>query len=184
MYSLGAFGLLASLVSTSLAAPAGLEEQASTPISSITPSQWAALNQSAGGRLAMGYPLAKPCYSFYKGQPVTPHTAQCAAVQNGYTDELYIASQYGGYMNTNWAFCQAKGHECSLDFNLPSDATYYAPPASCYQGSVPSYYINVQQVSDVQAGLAFAQKYGVPLAIKNSGHDYKGRSSAPHALAL
>lgn len=49
---------------------------------------------------------------------------------------------------------------------------------------MPSYYINVQEVSDVQAGLSFANEYGVPLVIKNSGHDYKGRSSAPNALAL
>ncbi|KAL9080968.1 MAG: hypothetical protein Q9157_000378 [Trypethelium eluteriae] len=50
--------------------------------------------------------------------------------------------------------------------------------------TVPNYYIEVTQVSDVQAALAFAQKTGVPLVVKNSGHDYKGRSSAPNSLAL
>ncbi|KAK3045560.1 hypothetical protein LTS18_013701, partial [Coniosporium uncinatum] len=85
---------------------------------------------------------------------------------------------------TNWASCQATAQECTLDYNLPSNPAYYTPPASCYQGSVASYYINVAQVSDVQAALKFSNDTGVPLVIKNSGHDYKGRSSAPNALAL
>ena len=60
----------------------------------------------------------------------------------------------------------------------------YSPPAECYQGSVPSYYIEVISVTDVQAALAFANATKVPLIIKNTGHDYKGRSSAPNSLAL
>ena len=72
-------------------------------------------------------------------------------------------------MNQNWGACQAQGQECSLNFNLPTEPTYYALPNTCYQGSVPNYYINVKQVSDVQAGLSFATKYGVPLVVKNSG---------------
>ena len=72
-------------------------------------------------------------------------------------------------MNTNWGSCQATGSWCGLDFNLPSNPLYYTIPNSCSQGSTPNYYINVQQVSDVQAGLSFANKYGVPLVIKNSG---------------
>ena len=60
----------------------------------------------------------------------------------------------------------------------------YSPPVECYQGSVPSYYIEVTSVSDVQAALAFAASTKVPLVVKNSGHDYKGRSSAPNSLSL
>jgi len=87
-------------------------------------------------------------------------------------------------LQTNWGMCQSKAQACTLDYNLPTNPLYYTAPANCYQGSVPSYYINVQQVSDVQAALKFSQNTGVPLVIKNSGHDYKGRSSAPNALAL
>jgi hypothetical protein len=34
---------------------------------------------------------------------------------------------------------------------------------------VPTYYIDVREVSDVQAGLKFASDTGVPLVVKNSG---------------
>ena len=42
----------------------------------------------------------------------------------------------------------------------------------------------MRDVSDIQAGLQFANATGTPLTIKNTGHDYQGRSSAPGSLAL
>lgn len=80
--------------------------------------------------------------------------------------------------------CQSRDQACTLDFSAPQDASYYAPPANCYQGSVPSYYIDVLKPSDITAALKFSNSTSVPLVIKNSGHDYKGRSSAPNSLAL
>ena len=52
------------------------------------------------------------------------------------------------------------------------------------QGNVADYYIDVQAVPQVEEALKFANKYGIQIVIKNTGHDYLGRSSAPHALAL
>ncbi|KAK3660886.1 hypothetical protein LTR56_000644 [Elasticomyces elasticus] len=184
MLSMHPITLLLTGIAAIQAAPTDKIRRATTPISAITTTQWAALNQSVGGRLHKGYPMAKPCYSVYNGALQAPSLAQCSAVQTGYTDEVYIASQYGGYMNTNWGYCQATAKECGLDFNLPANPLYYTAPANCQQGSVPDYYIDVRQVLDIQAGLAFASSTGVPLVIKNSGHDYKGRSSGPSALAL
>jgi FAD/FMN-containing dehydrogenase len=67
---------------------------------------------------------------------------------------------------------------------LPANPTYYAPGRTCFQGSIAGYYIDVRQISDIQAGLKFADDTGIPLVVKNSGHDFKGRSSAPGSLAL
>ena len=83
-------------------------------------------------------------------------------------------------MKANWGSCQSAVQSCNLNWSDPSGP----PPADCYQGSVPSYYVEVTNVSDVQAALAFAQSNNVPLVVKNSGHDYKGRSSAPNSLAI
>jgi FAD/FMN-containing dehydrogenase len=49
---------------------------------------------------------------------------------------------------------------------------------------VPPYYVDVQSVSDVQVAYAFSLVTGVHLSIKNSGHDYKGRSSSRGSLSL
>lgn len=63
--------------------------------------------------------------------------------------------------------------------NTPLDNT-------CEQGSVPAYAIDVASISDIQAAFEFARNESgrTPLVIKNTGHDWKGRSSAPGSLAL
>lgn len=87
-------------------------------------------------------------------------------------------------IQSNWGICQKTTQGCNLNFNLPADPTYYAVGQTCYQGSVEPYYVTVSTVSDIQAVLAFAKQYSVPLTIKNSGHDYKGRSSGLNTLTL
>lgn len=49
---------------------------------------------------------------------------------------------------------------------------------------MPGKYVEVHTVSDVQLTMDFARRHRLRLVIKNTGHDYKGRSSAPDALAL
>ena len=56
--------------------------------------------------------------------------------------------------------------------------------ARCFQGSVPDRMIDVQCIKDIQAAFEFAKDTKTPLVIKNTGHDWKGRSSGPGSLAL
>ncbi|KAF7972996.1 hypothetical protein HWV62_16490 [Athelia sp. TMB] len=155
------------------------------PISSVTPAQWAALNTSVSGRLYLGYPWVRPCYSFYNGSAQTPDSTACAAVQSVYkNDSIGIAPNFGAYMNTNWGGCQRTGQGCVLDYTIPQNPLVYAPPANCYQGSVAPYYVDVHNYTDLQAVFMFANSTRVSIYIKNSGHDYKGRSSAPNALGV
>lgn len=55
---------------------------------------------------------------------------------------------------------------------------------NCVQGNVADYYIDVQEASQVEEALKFANNHGIQVVVKNTGHDYLGRSTAPHALAL
>jgi hypothetical protein len=48
----------------------------------------------------------------------------------------------------------------------------------------PFLQIDVRDASDVQKAFAFSLATGVRLSIKNSGHDYKGRSSGCDTLSL
>lgn len=73
---------------------------------------------------------------------------------------------------------------CYQGYIRPINTITYPVLANTPRSSVPNYAINVQTVSDVQNGVAFAQANNIPLVIKNTGHDYKGRSSAPNSLAL
>ena len=52
------------------------------------------------------------------------------------------------------------------------------------QGSIPTRYVDAQSVEDVKKTLQFASDNNLRLVVKNTGHDYTGRSSAPDSFAL
>ncbi|TFK34792.1 hypothetical protein BDQ12DRAFT_612887 [Crucibulum laeve] len=139
---------------------------------------WSALNRQVGGRLSTGAPYAQPCFSS------SFSSSQCTTIQNDYTDEVTRSHQRGAYIQTQWETCQATGEQCLLDYLAPNNSLPTSPPAQCRMGSIPQYFIDVQIPDDVSAAFTFSKKYRVPLVIKNTGHDYKGRSSAPGSLAL
>lgn len=105
-------------------------------------------------------------------------------MEMGYTNDTFRSQYFGAYVNTNWEACQATGSSCLLDYRDPTDITPVLPPNQCSLGSVPNYYIDVRTHEDVAAAFEFSKKTKVPLVIKNTGHDYKGRSSGPNTLAL
>lgn len=61
---------------------------------------------------------------------------------------------------------------------------YLGPQSTCVEGNLATYAINVSAASDVIAGLQFARQNNVRLVLKNTGHDYLGRSAGKGALAL
>ncbi|KAF9557220.1 FAD-binding domain-containing protein [Agrocybe pediades] len=143
------------------------------------------LNNSLGGRLAVGTPWAKPCFSSFNGVPQKPDTSACSFVQQNYFNVHIPRSEaFGGYTATQYETCMATGDECLLNWENATDTTAFAPPADCRQGSVPPFYIDVQSSSDVVEAMNFARITGMTLVVKNTGHDFQGRSSAPNSLAL
>jgi len=56
--------------------------------------------------------------------------------------------------------------------------------APCQQGYVPAYSINASSTEDIEKGIKFADKHDLLLAIKNTGHDHLGRSSAGSGLSI
>ncbi|KAI0033275.1 hypothetical protein K488DRAFT_48012, partial [Vararia minispora EC-137] len=55
---------------------------------------------------------------------------------------------------------------------------------TCAQGNVPLYAVNATMVKHIQAGVRFAARYDLRLAVKSSGHDYLGRSTAKNSLLI
>ncbi|KAJ3513634.1 hypothetical protein NLJ89_g2843 [Agrocybe chaxingu] len=150
-----------------------------------TQAGWKALNATVGGRLYVGVPFSQPCFSRTSSNAVNvPNPAQCGEIQALYEDHLFRSSRFGGYQITQWETCQTTGDECLLDWTNTSNPTAFASPRQCLQGSVPSYYIDVTGPKDIQAAYAFSKNTKFPLVIKNSGHDYIGRSAGPGTLAL
>lgn len=149
-----------------------------------TTQSWRNLNTSVEGRLHTLAPLALPCFSQHNGQSVGIDEIACDVVRNNYTVNAFRSTRPNGFTFLQNEICLGdETDQCLLDntneiIPKPRDGT------SCNQGSVPSWYIEVQKSSDVAAAFDFARGHDVPLTIKNSGHDMLTRNSQKGGLSL
>jgi len=54
----------------------------------------------------------------------------------------------------------------------------------CKQGSIPPIGVDVRTAEDAQAAVKFANQKNLRLVVKNTGHDYLGRSTARGGFLL
>ncbi|KAF9035121.1 hypothetical protein BJ165DRAFT_1615500 [Panaeolus papilionaceus] len=154
-------------------------------VSAVSSSDWNALNKTLNGRLQLAVPVAEPCFSVgVGGSPLTPDPTACNNVESNSADHVFRSDNFGAYELIQWETCQTTGAQCMLDGDNPFNQAAFNPPAQCSIGNIPPHYIDVQGVSDVQAAISFSRNTSVPLVVKNSGHDYKGRSAGIGSLAL
>lgn len=58
------------------------------------------------------------------------------------------------------------------------------PSGTCTLGGYPSYSIKATNVAQIQLGVNFARNMNLRLVIKNTGHDYLGKSNGAGALNI
>lgn len=118
--------------------------------------------------------MGAPCY------PSSPYynTPVCDVVENNYNNSIPRGSYYGQTYWLNWETCGTAG--CSLLSSDPEEALF----KTCSLGRLASYYVDVRNVSHISEVLKFAQVHNIRISIKNTGHDYFGRSAVPNSLAI
>ncbi|KAF9144613.1 hypothetical protein BGX30_012164 [Mortierella sp. GBA39] len=139
-----------------------LPDQACWPSSAV----WSALKDSVDGNLIATFPAARECHDPYYDK------VQCDKIQEGYNDDKWRRSTPGALLQTNWETFHGMG--C-----LGTNQT-----TPCYQGAVPVYTVKATSVAHVQETVRFASDHNIRLAIKNTGHDFLGRSTAPSSISL
>ncbi|CAE6438450.1 unnamed protein product [Rhizoctonia solani] len=165
-----------------LAAPGGAS--ARDPLT-LSRSDWDAFNATVKGHLGRGAPFARDCFeNADAGVGSAAPGTECSTVQAKYADNAFRAQLYGPRQVTQWEICQKTNEGCLLDSNNPNNSSAYVSPAACHQGSLSPYYLDIQDPNHVTKAFAFSKRTGVPLSIKNTGHDFLGRSSAPGTLSL
>ncbi|KAL8243910.1 hypothetical protein R6Q59_010168 [Mikania micrantha] len=139
------------------------------------------LKTAVGDRLIYPLPIGKPCYG--------PHgsTSQACIDLNGTKmNDIWTSNHSGGFYYNNWASCQATNEACTLP--IPNDTTTVPSHWNCSQGSVPIRAIDVQSMdtlsADIEAAFDYVRATNDPFVVRNTGHDWKGRSTAPGGLAL
>ncbi|KAK3307385.1 FAD binding domain-containing protein [Chaetomium strumarium] len=132
--------------------------------------EWQALNRSVGGRLIAGQPLAQVCYGSNRDEAACERLRSEWTLQQTYfPDPVHVMSPY--FLNNS----------CTP---FAEDPSVFESAAACKMGNAPAYAINVSSAADVQAGFRFARDKNVRLVVKNTGHDYLGRSNGQGALSL
>jgi hypothetical protein len=56
--------------------------------------------------------------------------------------------------------------------------------STCTLGGYPSYAVNVTNVAQIQLAVNFARNSGIRLVVKNTGHDFSGKSTGAGALSI
>ncbi|RWA14873.1 hypothetical protein EKO27_g213 [Xylaria grammica] len=130
------------------------------------PSQqkWSRLNATVHGRLIAAAPLASVCHA--------PNYDEAACKALGDV----------------WGLPQAH-YPNPVEIMAPEWQNYTCDPFTpkstpCELGNYASYSINVSSPADIIEGLKFANQNNVRLVIKNTGHDYLGKSTGRGALSL
>jgi len=58
------------------------------------------------------------------------------------------------------------------------------PTQNCTLGGYPSYAVNVSNVAQIQLTVNFARNANLRLVVKNTGHDFNGKSAGAGALSI
>ncbi|KAI0896946.1 FAD-binding domain-containing protein [Annulohypoxylon nitens] len=133
---------------------------------------WASLNDTVDGRLVATIPIAAPCHNFFSDSTniSTYNQAECAALRDAwFYPETHLPSS---------------SSPMAYSFSNNSCNPWLEQNTSCTIGSHVLYTVNVTDISDLQEGLDFVKRHNIRLVIRNTGHDYLGKSTGAHSLAL
>ncbi|OAX85248.1 hypothetical protein ACJ72_00370 [Emergomyces africanus] len=131
--------------------------------------QWKRLNESVQGNLVTVRPVGSVCHD------PTYDPEACMKTKNITNNSNWRAEQPGAVQFPNWETWLAHNESCYVD--SPRGAP-------CGQGRISVYSVLAESPSQIQEAVRFARRHDLRLAIKASGHDFLGRSSAPNSLQI
>ncbi|KAJ7238142.1 FAD-binding domain-containing protein [Mycena haematopus] len=126
--------------------------------------KWRTFNTTTSGHLVAVVPSAKYCAGLPDG----------ACTDAEWESALFRSTIPGAMNQVNF--------EQGYDLTPPSLCLRNS--TTCGQGDVPIYAVEAETVADVQAAVIFSRTQNLRVAVKSSGHDYLGRSTAPGSLLI
>ncbi|KAJ5691597.1 hypothetical protein N7488_012332 [Penicillium malachiteum] len=164
--------------------------------------EWDSLNRTTNGQVLPLRPVGAVCHD------PTYNSEKCKATKgwNGEQSSIWTSDHPGMLILLMNSLCWIKRHESPTSITTlltrPIAALLYTnwemwpeQNQSCYtnitdrsipcgQGRVPLYTVQAQTPEDIQAGVNFSRTHNIRLAIRNTGHSYQGRSTAPESLQI
>ncbi|KAH6689910.1 FAD binding domain-containing protein [Plectosphaerella plurivora] len=129
-----------------------------------TSTEWSALNTTVQGRLIATVPLGSPCH-----------------------DPEYDAEKCQ-QLQSQWQFSEIHMDDSSSVmapfFANQSCDPFQPQERPCLLGNYVAYSVDARSPEDISATIAFATKHNIRFVIRNTGHDYNGRSTGAGALSV
>ncbi|KAL4860980.1 hypothetical protein BDV12DRAFT_82858 [Aspergillus spectabilis] len=126
---------------------------------------WGLLDLVTGGALVKGVPRASTCYS-----GPAYDAADCDYLTSQWTNSYFHGDDPIEMLSPVY-----QGLTCQPTTD---------PDASCTMGGYPHFVINATNVAQIQLGINFARNTGVRLVVKNTGHDFSGKSGGAGSLSI
>ncbi|KAI6096140.1 hypothetical protein F5141DRAFT_1191117 [Pisolithus sp. B1] len=128
--------------------------------------------------LVVSQPLIYPVPSASACYPVNDPSGNCTQVVQDWTNGNWRSSMPGSMEAPNFeAFMFKNGTIGACYLNTSLDVP-------CEQGSVPVIGVDARTPQDIQAAINFVLQYNLKLVVKNTGHDFLGRSTARGAFVI
>ncbi|KAJ3531215.1 hypothetical protein NM208_g8974 [Fusarium decemcellulare] len=125
---------------------------------------WKSLNSTVGGRLIKTVPLGSPCHD------PTYDAAECKRLQSQWqSPEIHMASSSS--VMAPW-------------FANQSCDPFQPQSRSCELGNYVRYAVEATSANDIVNTINFARNNNIRFVIRNTGHDYNGRSTGAGALSV
>ncbi|KAM0446845.1 hypothetical protein ACHAO4_009169 [Trichoderma viride] len=129
---------------------------------------WAAFNKTVNGRLIATVPLGSPCHE------ASYNATECQFLQDNWLfSPIHLRVSY----NSSSSVMAPLFANASCDPFQPENTP-------CTLGNYVRYAVNVSTAAHVTSTLQFAAKRNIRFVIRNTGHDYNGRSTGAGALSV
>ncbi|KAJ5767224.1 uncharacterized protein N7511_004840 [Penicillium nucicola] len=131
-----------------------------------SPLLWSAFNTSIDGRLIETNPLASSCHApSYNAQ-------ECSKLK----EDWLLPDQQASYDSSSSIMAPF--------FTNGTCDPYHPVSKKCTLGNLIHYAVNVSRPEHVSKTLKFATTHNIRLVVRNTGHDYNGKSTGAGALGL
>ncbi|KIJ49486.1 hypothetical protein M422DRAFT_246573 [Sphaerobolus stellatus SS14] len=123
---------------------------------------WDTFNVSVDGRLIRTVPIGSPCHD------LTFDTEKCEYIRNNWRETAPHISSSSSVVAPFF---------CSCD-------PFIAPDVQCVIRTYVQYSVDVSTLAHVSQTLAFAKRRNLRSVVRNTGHDYLGKSTGTGGLAV
>ncbi|KAG9225127.1 hypothetical protein CCMSSC00406_0007462 [Pleurotus cornucopiae] len=129
-----------------------------------SPATWHAFNASVDGRLIRTVPIGSPCHN------PNFNATECDIIKANWHDPAFHELSPSSIQDSLWA-------------NKSCDP--FSPPDSrCIIGNYVQYTVNVSTQDHIKKTLTFAKQHNIRFVLRNTGHDYMGKSTGAGGLAI